>query len=294
MRKIFILIVVILLGYVAFVRLKELGYIGKIGNPLPSAGTNVVLATPNPYLTNTKTPKEVPYKIEEFVNNLSVPWAIVFTSSNRMLVTERGGTIRGVLDGKLLPKPLISFGETAHSGEDGLLGMALDPNYDSNKYIYVNLSYGKAGGTYEKIIRLHDLGDSIIIDRVIFDDIPAAQYHDGGRIHFGPDGKLYVSTGDALSKDSAQDKLSLSGKILRINNDGTIPADNPFSGSPVWSYGHRNPEGFDWYPESKVMMETEHGPSTFDGPPGGDEVNSMKLVKIMVGPWRTTRFTKME
>lgn len=265
-------LLIIVIGIFFFVKnLKSRGYFQPSANVLPSAGESVVLATPDPYIG--KTPKEVPYKVVPFVQGLKIPWTLVFTSNNRMLVTEREGTIRVVENGKLREKPLITFGETSHSGEEGLLGMALDPDYQNNKLLYVVVAYGKASNTVEKIVRLRDLGDSIIEDKNIFDDIPSAKFHDGGALRFGPDGKLYVSTGDALSKQNAQSLDSLSGKILRLNSDGSVPSDNPFPNSPVYAYGHRNPQGFDWYPQSHVMFETEHGPSTYDGPPGGDEVN---------------------
>jgi glucose/arabinose dehydrogenase len=92
---------------------------------------------------------------------------------------------------------------------------------------------------------------------------------------FGPDGKLYITTGDATERDIAQDLKSLGGKILRVNDDGSIPSDNPFPHSPVWTYGHRNSQGISWDAKG-TMYETEHGPSTFDGPPGGDEVNRIR------------------
>lgn len=273
MTKIFLIIIFVVVGYFAIKNLQSRGYFDTTLSVLPSAGESVVLATPNPYVGNGKAPKEVQYKVVPFVAGLKIPWSIVFTSKTRMLVTEREGAIRLVENGKLNPKPLITFGETSHSGEEGLLGMVLDPNYDANKLLYVVVAYGKDSNTVEKVIRLRDVGDSIVEDKNILDDIPTAKFHDGGTLRFGPDGKLYVSTGDALSKQNAQKLDSLSGKILRINSDGSIPSDNPFPNSPVYSYGHRNPQGFDWYPSSHVMYETEHGPSTYDGPPGGDEVN---------------------
>lgn len=124
-----------------------------------------------------------------------------------------------------------------------------------------------------KVARFKDDGDKLSGETTIIDQIPAAQYHAGSRLGFGPDGKLYITTGDATDRQLAQDLDSLAGKILRVNRDGRIPSDNPFSESPVWSYGHRNPQGIAWHPETDELYSIEHGPSTFDGPPGGDEVN---------------------
>ncbi|MEI9967027.1 MAG: PQQ-dependent sugar dehydrogenase [Candidatus Moraniibacteriota bacterium] len=111
------------------------------------------------------------------------------------------------------------------------------------------------------------------IQKTLLDNIPAAQFHAGSRIKFGPDHKLYVTTGDATNKSLPQNKKSLGGKILRLNTDGTVPVDNPEEGSFIYSYGHRNPQGLAWDPKSGELYGTEHGPSGSDGPPGGDEVN---------------------
>jgi len=123
------------------------------------------------------------------------------------------------------------------------------------------------------VMRYRDTGDALVEPQPIVQNIPAARFHAGCRLKFGPDHKLYITTGDATTGDIAQDLKSLGGKILRVNDDGTVPSDNPFPGSPVWSYGHRNPQGIDWEPKSGLLYETEHGPSGFDGGYGGDEVN---------------------
>ena len=107
----------------------------------------------------------------------------------------------------------------------------------------------------------------------MLDRIPAANIHDGGRIKFGPDGKLYLTTGETGQGSLAQDKLSLAGKILRLNPDGSIPDDNPFEGSPVYSFGHRNPEGLAWNPFNGLLYETEHGPSGESLQFAHDEIN---------------------
>jgi glucose/arabinose dehydrogenase len=131
----------------------------------------------------------------------------------------------------------------------------------------------KDSDLWVKVVRYKDNGNSLTEETTIFDNIPAARFHAGCRIKFGPDNKLYVTAGDAGERKFAQDLDKLHGKILRINPDGTIPADNPFANSPIWSFGHRNPQGIDWVAGTDIMWQTEHGPSGFDGPGGGDEVN---------------------
>jgi glucose/arabinose dehydrogenase len=216
------------------------------------------------------------FRVERVVTGLTVPWDIAFTSDTRMLVTERTGSIRIVENGRLLPEPLKTFPEISTGSEEGLMGMTIDPRYASNKFVYVAYAYPKKsddGPLTVRVIRFRDEGTTTSGDTTIIDGIPAAQNHAGTRIAFGPDGKLYITTGDATDRTIAQDPASLGGKILRINPDGTIPADNPRSGSAVYSTGHRNPQGLDWHPRHGVLVSTEHGPSLFDGPAGGDEVN---------------------
>lgn len=214
----------------------------------------------------------VPVVIEEVVTGLEVPWSIVWTSPRRMLVAERPGRIRAVIDGKLAEYPLAVF-SVSTGGEEGLMGIAVDPDYAANKFLYACIAYTKHEVMTGRVVRLLDEETKLTVARVLIDDIPSAQYHAGCRLAFGADGKLYVTTGDATDRDLAQRLNSLAGKILRINADGTIPSDNPFPGSPIWSYGHRNPQGIAFHPETGVLYATEHGPSVFDGPAGGDEVN---------------------
>jgi aldose sugar dehydrogenase len=217
----------------------------------------------------------VDYDVEVFAENLYVPWSIVFTSDSRLLVSERDGKIRVINDGNLSEEPLHVFQEVSSDAEEGLMGMTLDPDYGTNRLIYVCYAYRKGSQLVDKVVQVQDQGDSVEILRTIIDAIPAARFHAGCRIKFGPDNKLYITTGDATNKQLAQNLDSLAGKILRINSDGSIPEDNPFPGSPIWSLGHRNPQGIDWHPESKELWSTEHGPSGFDGPGGGDEVNAI-------------------
>jgi glucose/arabinose dehydrogenase len=227
----------------------------------PTSGSEKALQTPS-------------LQVESFVSDLNVPWSIVFTSPERILVTERPGRVRVVENGRLLEEPLRVFTEVSNRSEEGLMGMTLDLNYAANSYIYLCLAYRATNGrVFDKVIRVIDSGDGLIDDLVIIDGIPAAANHAGCRLRFGPDEKLYISTGDASERNLSQDLTSLAGKILRINTDGSIPDDNPFPNSAVFSYGHRNPQGFDWNPISGALIATEHGPSGNDGPGGGDEVN---------------------
>ena len=225
---------------------------------------------------NAGQPIASDYVIEEVAGGLEVPWSIVFTSPTRMLVTERPGRIRVIENGKLLTEPLHVFSEVVSDAEEGLMGMTLNPDYESNHYLYVALAY-EANGTQDKVVRFTDESNQLSDPQVLMDNIPAAQFHAGCRLGFGPAGKLYITTGDATERTLAQDVNLLNGKILRINRDGSIPSDNPFPNNPMWSYGHRNPQGIDWHPANGELYSSEHGPSGGDGPGGGDEVN--RIVK---------------
>ena len=215
----------------------------------------------------------VEMRIDKVATNLFVPWSIVFLSDSHILFTERNGSIREIKDDNLNSNPLYIFKEVSTQSEEGLMGMVLDPEFDSNGKIYVCLAYSKEKSLFDKVVQMKYEEGVLTEEKVLIDKIPAAQFHAGCRIKFGPDKMLYITTGDATDKGIAQDKASLGGKILRINSDGSIPADNPINNSPIYSLGHRNPQGIDWDPISGNLFSTEHGPSVFDGPAGGDEIN---------------------
>ena len=211
--------------------------------------------------------------VEEVVRGLEIPWSVVFPSENRILVTERTGAVRAIENGILQDEPLYIFDEVRGNNEAGLMSLALHPDFADNQYVYACYSSETGNGITDRIVRLIDEGDKLTLDSVILDDIPAARFHAGCRLKFGPDGMLYATIGDALQKALAQNPDSLAGKILRITPEGTVPADNPIAGSLVFSLGHRNPQGIDWDSANNIMYSSEHGPSGFDGPGGGDEIN---------------------
>lgn len=208
----------------------------------------------------------IPYGEPEIVaDKLNVPWDLAFAPDGRMFFTERPGTVRVIADGKLLPEPVFAFTGPPFvtKGEGGLLGLTLDPNFAANGYMYVYHSY-EMNGMKNRVLRLAVEGNKAKLDRVILSDIPGQRNHDGGRIRFGPEGLLYVTTGDAEERELSQAPGSLAGKILRIQSDGSIPADNPDPKSPVYSYGHRNPQGLAWQPGTGKLFSSEHGQTSKD------------------------------
>jgi glucose/arabinose dehydrogenase len=238
--------------------------------------------------------EEARFRVETVAENLAVPWAIAFAPDGRIFFTERPGRVRVIEQGRLRPEPLATIAEVASASEAGLMDMKLHPQFAQNRLLYLAYAY-RAGDMRVRVVRYQETGSGLSNPMVIIESIPAAENHAGCRLGFGPDGKLYVTTGDATDRRLAQRLDSLAGKTLRLNDDGSLPADNPFVGrqgarGEIWSFGHRNAQGMDWQPGTGLMFQTEHGPSGFDGPGGGDEVNIVEAGKNY--GWPTVHHTE--
>ena len=194
--------------------------------------------------------------------NLDKPRAIA-VSDDRIFVTEKDGLIRVIQNNILLESPLAAL-RSADVFDGGLLGIALHPDFSNNHYMYVFLTYNEDGDLWNKILRITESKNKLQNAETIFDKIPGSSFTNGGFIKFGPDKKLYIGTGTVSDASHLpQDLNSLSGKILRLNDDGTIPDDNPFTDSPIYSLGHRNPQGMTWDIDGNLFV-AEFGPEKND------------------------------
>lgn len=213
---------------------------------------------------------------EIIVENLDTPWAIDFLPDGNMIFTERPGNVN-IVDFEEKERKIIAKISVAEISESGLAGIAVDPDFEENNFIYLYYTYEGNNNIWNRVSRFTLDNEELTDEKILLDNIPAARFHDGGRIRFGPDKRLYITTGDATLPSSAQDLNSVSGKILRMNKDTTIPADNPF-GNYIYSYGHRNPQGLVW--NENIMYAAEHGPTR------RDEVNVIEIGKNY--GWPTT------
>jgi glucose/arabinose dehydrogenase len=198
--------------------------------------------------------------IRVLVSNLAVPWGVAFLPDGSALVSERDShrIVRVEASGATSAVGTVP-GVADNSGEGGLLGIALSPNFATDAYVYAYLT----SATDNRIVRMMYRNGSLGAPSPVFTGIPKAGIHNGGRIAFGPDGMLYATAGDASQKDRAQDLAYLGGKVLRMTPDGQPAPGNPFAGSVVYTYGHRNPQGLAWGPDGS-LYEAEFGQNTED------------------------------
>ena len=202
------------------------------------------------------------YDLEIVASDLLIPFALDFLPDGTPLVTESFGNL--TIGGERI--------DLNHNESEMFFGLAVDPEFNENGYIYAynlynysepkNISIEAVGAT-NRITRFKLVDNKVVDYKIVFDGISFGKFHNGGRIKFGPDGLLYIGTGDDDNSDTAQDIGTVEGSFLRINKDGSIPSDNPF-GSAIWSYGHRNPQGLDWNPQTGEMYATEHGNHRMD------------------------------
>ena len=240
---------------------KKLRIIGIVGALIASIIIITSPSAPIP-LPEPTTTIEGTDSVQVLATNLEKPRAIAF-GDERIFVTEKIGRIRIIQNGILLAEPLATL-RTANVFDGGLLGITTHPDFSVNHYVYVYYTYEEGGNLWNKILRITESKNKLEDAETILDKIPGSKFSNGGVIKFGPDEKLYVATG-SISDTShlPQDLESLAGKILRLNDDGSIPNDNPFPDSPVFSYGHRNPQGMTWDKFGNLYV-AEFGPTKND------------------------------
>lgn len=229
-------------------------------------------ATPPPIVgPGPSMPKEVyvprppGVRVEVVATNLDVVWSLEFASDGRLFLTEKAGRIRVIgPDGRLDPVPWKAL-ERVHSwGEAGLMGLALHPDFPREPWVYVMYTTLKDGRPVNRVARIREASGRGAREEVLLDDIPAAERtnHNGGRIRFGPDGMLWIGTGDAYEPGRAQDLSSPSGGVLRLTPAGDVPADNPWPVNPRWAYGLRNVQALAWHPSTGALFAGDHGPTS--------------------------------
>ncbi len=218
------------------------------------------------------------FRLIEIAAGLENPWSLAFLPDGGMLVTERGGRLRLIRDGKLEPEPVSGTPDVVARGQGGLLDVVPHPQFASNHLIYLSYSAAGEGGANTAVMRARLAGNRLENPEVIFEARPKTQggNHFGSRLLFAPDGTLFVTLGERFShRDEAQNIGNHLGTVVRINDDGSVPKDNPFAGKPgarpeIYSYGHRNSQGIALRPGTAEIWQHEHGPR------GGDEVNILK------------------
>lgn len=195
-------------------------------------------------------------------SGLSHVWEMVYGPDQYLWITERGGKISRINPQTGAVSLLLNVPDVVTNNEGGLLGMAVNPQFSTNPWVFIVYNYDSGSGYREKVVRYNYSGGTLNSPLTLLDMIPASPIHNGSRLLVTSDQKLLITTGDASTPDNAQNTASLSGKILRINLDGTIPADNPIANNRLWSFGHRNPQGL--VQAGDKLYSSEHGPNNDD------------------------------
>lgn len=254
--------------------MKHLAALALFGLGLLSARTGRA-QTPAPALTTFAVgtgSAAATITVSALATGLDTPWELVWGPDNFIWMTERYGRISRVnpATGEVLP--LLTLPDVAETGESGLLGLALHPQFAANPYVYVVYNYAAGSGLREKLVRYTyaaGAAGSLASPLVLLDNITAVTTHSGSRLLIRPDLTLLMTTGDAQQQPEAQNLHSLNGKVLRLNLDGSVPADNPTPGSLVYTLGHRNPQGLVQLPDGRLYA-SEHGPNN------DDEINRLE------------------
>jgi glucose/arabinose dehydrogenase len=211
---------------------------------------------------STETEPETMDEREVIAESLEEPWELQLFD-NTFYITERAGNIVSVQGDDEERKPVKFDQSLSNQPEAGLLGIALPDDFNESDMAFAYYSYEEAGSYFQRVVTVEETEEGWIETEVLLDEIPGGQVHQGGRVQIGPDDRLYITTGDAAEPELAQDLDSLAGKILRMEQDGSLPDDNPFGDSYVYSYGHRNPQGLAWTPDGELYA-AEHGAEALD------------------------------
>jgi glucose/arabinose dehydrogenase len=221
----------------------------------PSRSSSATTTSPSAGASRAARPRVA----GDVATGLSVPWGLAFLPDGTALVSERDTERVKAVDESGEVRVVGRVAGVDGSGEGGLLGLAVSPGYATDSTVFAYFTRGSEN----VVARMTYDGEGLSDQRTVLDGIPAGPIHNGGRIAFGPDGYLYVGTGESGQSDLSQDRDSLGGKILRITPDGDPAPGNPFAGSPVWSLGHRNVQGLAWDDEGR-MWAAEFGQNTWD------------------------------